>query len=179
MRALAAVFYCIVITIVTLLTWSRWGLESPRNFVAARSLTENELIEPGDIISINQTAIDGLSGKYLVRSISKDEVIHIEDLAATPVVGLKPGSVGIVLRADKTDVAAHATKAGATVRICQNDKEVLGTEAGSTVSAIFCRASESSCSSIVQVSTGKASPILEALKANQALSVRPLNRNCG
>jgi hypothetical protein len=179
MRVFAAFVYCLLFTIVAVWAWGYRAAHPVVHLAATVELPANRLLQPADLDLQTGTGVERMSGKYLVRKVSKDEAVAEIDTAYLPSLAPTKGTIQLVLTVERPEVESGHLNAGDVVHVCSAAKEALAGDAGAKVRAVICgNGPAAACSAIVEITPDKIAPLVEAFRTDPPPSPRQPSRKC-
>lgn len=150
------VIYCALLLAGAAAIWKRNDVGHD-DFAAARDLPLNWRLQPGDIqrdllgtatTPGKDTALEAFTGRYLRGALQRNEVVHLRQTDAVPVIVPLPGHVATLAPFESSTVAG--VNAGSCVALDGPDKAPV------KVSAVLCpEAAHPACEAILDLTTAR------------------------
>ena len=129
--------------------------------VAARDLTANHLLQPGDL----QLLTDGR--QYVTRLVESGEVVDPGAIKPLPDLSASAGAVPVAVSVAREQVTRRVVDAGKSLIICPPNVRVV-------VRAVFCGEADTPCIAVVDVAAADA----EAVKTTDADLILQAKSSC-
>lgn len=139
-RLLLAFAYVASITIIGAMVYHRTSPGEPK---AARALSRNHLLSPGDL---ETEAISSLMGRYLVTDVRRGAPIGEAQVAAAPRTSLGVTSLAVVVTMAANAMHKRSIAVGGRPWLCLNNQAVAATD---EVLTLNC--DETLCSAVVRL----------------------------